>query len=268
MTSSASFAAPVTETIASTGHDRGVSYRLLERLGAGGTGIVYRAVRLDAPERPVAVKFLTEDPGHEHPARVADLDRLLRLDHPHLVRISACGRLAGRPWLEMEYVPGGALRERMRGVARPAAAAIEAILGLASALEYLHSRDLLHLDLKPENVLCHPCRGVQLADLDGVVSLLAPRLIWTRGSTDYSAPEQRFGLPVDARADLFALAAVGYELFTGRLPGRVFVPTAFHQPGLPARLDEVLRAGLARDRDDRPRTVSEFGHRLKSIRFE
>jgi hypothetical protein len=78
------------------------------------------------------------------------------------------------------------------------------------------------------------------------------------GTADYSAPEQRFGLALDARCDVFSLATLAYELLAGRVPGRIYVPISQHRPRLPAALDDVLRRGLARDADDRYESMSEF----------
>jgi serine/threonine-protein kinase len=79
-----------------------------------------------------------------------------------------------------------------------------------------------------------------------------------QGTVDYCSPEQRHGLPTDARSDLFSLATMAYEVLTGRLPGRVFVPASERNPRLPSAADEVLRRGLARGPEGRYRTVEEF----------
>jgi serine/threonine-protein kinase len=83
-----------------------------------------------------------------------------------------------------------------------------------------------------------------------------------QGTLDYCAPEQRYGLPVGPRADLFALATLAYEMLTGRLPGRVYVPAGRHNPLLGAAFDPVLQAGLARAVEERPASVEEFRCRL------
>jgi serine/threonine-protein kinase len=239
------------------------TYLLLEKLGEGGTGMVYRAARLERPDRSVAVKVLT-GAACRAPSWRADPALLTSLRHPHLVGVLACGEVAGRPFLEMEHVPGPTLRQALTpGAPWPAARALPLLLGLADALGYLHSRGLLHLDLKPENVLCHPAGGPRLADLDGLVPRGAGRLTWQRGSPDYCPPEQRFGLPVDERADLFALAAVGNETLAGRLPGRVFFPLTRCNPALPADADEAFRRGLARDPDERPASLPAFARLLR-----
>src|SRR5262249_9328144 len=83
-----------------------------------------------------------------------------------------------------------------------------------------------------------------------------------RGTLDYCAPEQRAGLPLDERCDIFALATVAYELLTGRLPGRMSVPVSQRNPRLPAALDDVIRRGLARDPNDRYPSVAQFRRAL------
>jgi eukaryotic-like serine/threonine-protein kinase len=237
-------------------------YRPLEKLGEGGTGMVFRASRVNEPGSSVAVKVLIGPP--RPPVWCSDPAVLTGLDHPRLVKVRACGVLDGAPYLEMEHVEGRTLRRAMSpGEAWPPADAAPVVLGIAEALAHLHGRGLLHLDLKPENVLCDPRGGVKLADLDGVVPRVVGRLTWERGSADYCAPEQRFGLAVDERADLFALAAVTYELVTGRLPGRVYLSCSKRVPSATAALDDALRAGLSRDPDGRPATMAGFARLLR-----
>ena len=122
-------------------------------------------------------------------------------------------------------------------------------------------------NLKPENVLCPMNGPVKLTDFGLALRWVDARTLsdlgLAQGTIDYSAPEQRYGLPIDARSDVFSLATMAYELLTGFLPGRVFVPASTRNPRLPAAVDEVLRQGLARDPDDRSATVESF--RLQMI---
>ena len=141
---------------------------------------------------------------------------------------------------------------------------------MASALTFIHRRRLLHLDLKPENVLCgHGRHPIKITDF-GLArpqsdSQALPALETVQGTLDYCAPEQRFGLAVGVRTDLFALATIAYELLTGRLPGRVYVSCTEWNPLLPAALDEVLCPGLSRDPEQRQETVEEFQHALNRV---
>jgi len=122
------------------------------------------------------------------------------------------------------------------------------------------------LDLKPENVLCPPADGIKITDfgiaLRRVDALTLSDLGLVQGTIDYCSPEQRYGLPIDQRSDLFSLAVLAYELLTGTIPGRVYFPASQRNTTLPAALDVVLRNGLARDPDERYTVVEEFRREL------
>jgi serine/threonine-protein kinase len=241
------------------------NYRLEEKLGEGGMGTVYRATQLD-PRRTVAVKLLNPLPGGQAPvcAFLREVNSMAALAHPGVVAIHDCGHIDGRLYLVVEYVAGPNLRALMQpGRPWPADRAGVLLDRIARALAFIHSVGFLHLDLKPENVLLAgdtltpKITDFGLAQPHGDASTLS-ELGLAEGTVEYCSPEQRYGLPVDARSDLFALATLAYELLTGQLPGRVYVPATRRNPLLPSGLDEVLRRGLARDPEERYRTVEDF----------
>ncbi len=227
-------------------------------------GQVHRATQLSLG-RTVAVKFLNPLSGalDERSAFHRESRLMAALAHPHVVTIYDCGQAEGRPYLVMEYIDGTTLRWRMRpGRPWSIAEAAPVLDAIAQALAYIHEQGILHLDLKPENVLCTKNGIVKITDF----GLAAPHvdvrtlaeLGLAQGTIDYCSPEQRHGLPLDQRSDVFSLAVVAYELLTGRLPGRSLFPASRHNRSLPRAVDEVLRRGLARHADERPASVQEF----------
>ncbi|MCI0637814.1 MAG: serine/threonine protein kinase [Gemmataceae bacterium] len=248
-------------------------YRLLEKLGEGGMGEVYRALQIRL-HRIVAVKFLASfTQGRQN---VLDFQRETRLmgalQHPHVMVIHDYGEVGGHPYLVMEYIAGPSLRSQLtRGVPWPIPVAAPLLDQIAQALAYIHGQGILHLDLKPENVLLQETRNdinghagwsPKITDFGLARSQAQGRgqsdLEMVQGTIDYCAPELRHGLPVDPRTDLFALATIAYEVLTGRLPGRMFVPATRRNARLNPATDSALCRGLARDVDERFATVEEF----------
>ncbi len=264
-------------------------YQLLELLGEGGVGAVYRAVQLGAA-RPVAIKALGSHSRGGHKAH--DLEResrlLASLNHANVVDIYEWGYVSGRPYLVMEYVPGRSLRRLLRNQAWPVASALSYVEQISRALSYIHLQGILHLDLKPENVLLQkrqPELSAGAAPATAAPESFVPKIsdfgqslravvdselgaseffgpLFAQGTLDYCSLELRYGLPIDVRTDLFALATLAYELLTGRLPGRVFRTAARYNPQLPTAVDDVLRQGLARDREERFPSVEKFRSEL------
>jgi hypothetical protein len=246
-------------------------YELLERLGAGGTGEVYKA-RHRRLDHEVALKLLS-DRSRPSPESVALFLRqrkvLSRLDHPNLVLAHDAGEEAGVVYLVMKLVEGEDLgrRVRRRGPL-PVAEACDLARQAALGLGYLHERGLAHRDVKPSSLM-------RTAEGTAVVLDLGParcqtgdpadgnRTGPTSGTPDYLAPEVLRGAPADTRSDLYGLGATLFYLLTGQAPnaGRE-APGAEVLPEVPAELSAVVARLLARRPEDRFATAAQAAQAL------
>jgi Protein kinase domain len=239
-------------------------YELLEQVGEGGRGTVYRARQVSL-DRTVAVKVLRPDVPEK--GQIVAFERegrlMAALAHPNLVTIYDSGKADGQNYLVTEFVPGSTLRSRMTpGQPWPIHQALALLDSIARALTYIHEHAILHLDLKPENILFTPGGEIKIADFGLALARIDARelsaLGMAQGTFDYCSPEQRFGLPTDDRSDLFSLGVIAHELLTGKLPGRVYESARQLNPRLPLSLDKVLSRALARDPSERYGSVEEF----------
>jgi len=204
-------------------------YRVLQRLGRGGMGLVYKALHTEL-DRVVALKvLLKERTGDEEAVRrfQREMKAVARLDHPNIVRAHDAREIAGRRVLVMEYVEGLNLAELVGRLGRlPVADACELVRQTAVGLEYAHHHGLVHRDVKPSNLILNREGKVKILDL----GLALVRTTWTAGkettglgqlmgTPDYMAPEQASDSHnVDSRADLYSLGCTLYELLVGRAP--------------------------------------------------
>jgi tetratricopeptide (TPR) repeat protein len=250
-------------------------YRLMDELGRGGMGVVFRAVD-EKLERQVAVKVLPAA-GSSPELR----ERLLRearaaaaLNHPGIVAVHDVGEHMGTPFFVMELVAGASLHDK-RPVELPEIVRIAC--SICDALEHAHAHGVVHRDLKPENVLftTGTSRTLKLADLGVAVHAAASHRITDSGAivgtVSYMAPEQALGEPVDGRADLYALGVLLYELVTGRLPftgakplevisqhvHAPVVPPRALRPGIPPGLDAAIVKLLAKQPAQRFASAAE-----------
>ncbi|BDX32266.1 protein kinase [Mycobacterium antarcticum] len=260
-------------------------YTIERQLGAGGMGEVYLAQHPRLP-RHDAIKVLktaiSSDPDYiERFNREADLAS--KLWHPHIVGILDRGKYRGRLWISMDFVDGDdasrLLDEHPDGM--PVDDALAIVEAVASALDYSHSKGLLHRDVKPANILLADAepgeRRILLGDF-GVARDLSDNTSggltatnMTVGTAAYAAPEQLMGLPLDGRADQYSLAATAYHLLTGKQPyqhSNAAVVISQHLNADPpslggarpelARFDAALSRAMAKDPDERFATCADF----------
>ena len=201
-------------------------YRLDAKIGAGGMSTVYRAFD-QTLERPVAIKLL----HREIAADSAQLERfrrearaVARLSHPHVVTVIDAGEDDGRPYIVFEHVEGETLKQRIQRLGRlPVAEAVAYAIEIARALGAAHQCNIVHRDVKPQNVLIDPEGSAKVTDFGIARSLEEEGLTAdgrVLGTTDYVSPEQALGHQVTAQSDLYSLGVVLYEMLTGEVPFR------------------------------------------------
>ena len=199
-------------------------YRLDAQIGAGGMSTVYRAFDVNL-ERRVAIKLL-------HREMSADSDQLERfrrearavaqLSHPHIVGVIDAGEDENRPYIVFEYVEGETLKDRIRRLGRlPVDESLAYAIEIARALGSAHAHDIVHRDVKPQNVLLDPEGSAKVTDFGIARSLRDDGLTAdgrVLGTTDYVSPEQALGHDVDGQSDIYSLGVVLYEMLTGDVP--------------------------------------------------
>ncbi|HET7416183.1 MAG TPA: protein kinase [Solirubrobacterales bacterium] len=253
-------------------------YKLEAKLGSGGMSTVYLA-RDATLDRPVAVKVM-----HREMSEQADqLERfrqearaVAKLSHPNVVAVIDAGEDGGHPYIVFEYVQGETLKQRINRVgALDAQEALAYAIEIARGLTVAHARKMVHRDIKPQNVLIDSEGRAKLTDFgisrqleqDGMTA--TGRVL---GTTDYVAPEQAMGHPVDQRSDIYSLGVVLYEMLTGQVPftadSQVGVAMKHvneelpdvqqRRPELSAAAAMVVERATAKDPDDRYQSVGEL----------
>ncbi|MCW5808585.1 MAG: serine/threonine protein kinase, partial [Deltaproteobacteria bacterium] len=248
-------------------------FRVVATLGAGGSGIVYDAVR---DGQRVALKVLrpelVEEP-RERKQFLAEAERLRSVAHPSVVKVLAAGELPdGRPYLAMERLEGETLARMLARGPLAAPLALALFEELAAATAAIHAQGLVHRDIKPENVLVVGGRRAVLLDFGIAREVDAPRSTTTRagnvrGTPAYMAPERFYGHPATIASDVYELAVTLYAMLAGRLPwSDVANPEARLTPApltdVPRELDGEIRCALSTRAERRPASAAELCERV------
>lgn len=267
-------------------------YRLVERLAAGGMGVVYRAERLGLA-RQVAIKFLHRSsafvPGHR--ARFErEAAAMSRVTHPNLVSIIDFGSSDGVPYLVMDYHPGVSLRQALKEGAMEGRRAVFIARQILAGIGSAHASGVVHRDLKPGNVLLAGSPGEDLVKIldfgvakllegDGGPSDLSAVAGYVLGTPEYMSPEQARCERIDQRTDIYAVGVLLYEMLTGRLPFQAEgdlallhkhieeTPRALRGlvPEISPELEAVTLCALEKQPDRRWQSAAEFSKALAAV---
>jgi serine/threonine protein kinase len=229
---------------------------ITEILGHGGMGVVYKG-RQPLLDRPVAVKLIRPDFGGDADAQrrfVREAQALARLRHPYVVSVHDCGQAGNLYYLVMEYVAGTSLRGLIAQKAVTERDVLDYLPQIGEALQHAHENGIVHLDVKPENILVDSRHRVRLVDF-GLARWLGPATARdadecrVAGTWGYMAPEQLCAPEtVDHRADVFSTGVVCYEMLTGEIPRGERQPPSAKSAADP-RFDPIVLRALEPDRE-------------------
>ncbi len=259
-------------------------YRIIEPIGKGGMGVVYKAEDITL-ERTVALKFLPAELTEDPEARerfVREAKAAAALSHPHICTIHEIGEEENQYFIAMECIEGQSLKQKILKGPLDQAEALDIAIQVAEGLQEAHRKEIIHRDIKPGNIMVTDKGTAKVMDF-GLAKVFGASLITkeakTMGTVAYMSPEQAQGQSADHRTDIWSLGVVLYEMLTGELPFKgEYDQSIIHsilnrepealtklRPNLPRDLEKVVLTALAKNPTGRYQSMEEFLEDLKAI---